>query len=546
MNEDDIIAYQVVQGFLNLSLSDAFWSEKLDFLTSTPTFWQREKRNQKVMVEFSSPNTNKPLHLGHIRNNLLGWSCSKLFEASGYDVVKVQIINDRGIAICKSMLAWQRFAGGSTPDSVGVKSDHFVGEWYVRFEQEFKKEYAEWQAGEVADSIYNSAKKEEENTGDFYKRYKNTYFNEYSALGTEAKDMLLKWEANDSETRALWEQMNQWVYDGFEDTYQRLGIHFDKLYFESQTYLLGKKTIEKGLEKKVFFKKEDGSVWVDLSDEGMDEKILLRSDGTSVYMTQDLGTAQMRAEDFSAEKMIYITGDEQIYHFKALFAILKKMEEPYADGLHHLPYGMVDLPTGKMKSREGTVVDADDLIDDVIGEATSATEERGEIAGLSAEEQKEVLRKIGMAALKFFIIKVNPQKRMIFDPKASVDMRGQTGPYIQNAFVRIQSILRNADTIEGKKNWDGYDIQDQEKQFLSDLMGFPVLIDNAAHQFDPSLIANYCYNLAQDFHRYYHDVRILKAESDEARIFRLELIKPIAHILEVGMDLLGIEMPERM
>ncbi|HMT51955.1 MAG TPA: arginine--tRNA ligase, partial [Saprospiraceae bacterium] len=441
---EDVVSHQTIQGFLNVSLSDHFWKQSLDTITSTSDFGYAKSNGKKVLVEFSSPNTNKPLHLGHIRNILLGWSCSKILKANGYDVVNTQVINDRGIAICKSMLAWQKFGNGATPTSSDMKGDHFVGEYYVLFETELMKEYTSFQQSSQGQELFDTHKKADQEEAAFWKEYKNKYFNDFSQLGAEAKKMLLDWENNDPETRQLWQTMNQWVYDGFGDTYQKLGVSFDSLYYESETYLLGKKAVEDGLKKGIFYQEGDGSVWVNLEDAGMDRKIVLRSDGTSVYITQDIGTAQKRYADFGIDKMIYTVADEQDYHFKVLFEILKRFKEPYADGLYHLSYGMVDLPTGKMKSREGTVVDADDLIAEVINEAKEMSAERGEITALPIAEQQDILSKIGMAALKFFIIKVQPQKRMIFDPKESVDMQGQTGPYIQNAFVRIQSVKRKA------------------------------------------------------------------------------------------------------
>ena len=542
---EEIIEFNCIQGFLNLSLSDQFWVDQTIELIQHPDYWKKPANGTKIIVEFSSPNTNKPLHLGHIRNILLGWSCSQMYEAIGYDVIKTQIINDRGIAVCKSMLAWQKFADGQTPEMAKMKSDHFVGDWYVRFDIELQKEYQLWQKSEIAGETFESLKKEDETSEIFFKRFKNEYFNQFSALGQEAREMLMRWEASDPETRALWEQMNGWVYKGFDSTYEALGVSFDKLYYESNTYLLGKDLIEKGLSVGTFFKKDDGSVWVNLEDEGMDEKILLRADGTSVYMTQDLGTADLRYRDYGAEKMIYVVGDEQNYHFKALFTIMKKLGASYADGLHHLSYGMIDLPTGRMKSREGTVVDADDLIEDVINEARKGISERGEIVDLDSHEKEEIIRRIGIAALKFFMIKIDPKKRMIFDPQASVDLQGQTGPYIQNAFVRIQSILRKANKNEEQID-NAYQINEDEKSLLVELCSFPYLVENAAHQLDPSSVANFCYNLAKEFHRYYHEHRILKAESEAAHVYRLNFIKLIAEVLENGMNLLGIEMPDRM
>lgn len=547
-NVSEISGFNVVKGFLNFSFNDEFWKSFLAQNVDNQSFGKGDPTGKKVMVEFASPNTNKPLHLGHIRNILLGWSSSKILKAAGNEVVNVQIINDRGIAICKSMLAWEKFGEGATPESSGKKGDHFVGKFYVEFESKFKTEYKAWQESEEGVEHFLSHKKGEQTEEEYFKKYKQTYFNHQSQLGKAAKAMLLKWEAGDEETVSLWKKMNGWVYDGFEVTYDSLGVDFDKLYYESNTYLLGKEMIEKGLNDKVFFKKEDGSVWIDLTDAKMDEKIVLRSDGTSVYITQDIGTANLRYQDFGVEKMVYVVADEQDYHFKVLFETLKRLGEPYATDLHHLSYGMVDLPTGKMKSREGTVVDADDLIAEVIEEVRKNSVERGEIEELSNEERTEIYRKIGLAALKFFIIKVGPKKRMIFDPKESVDLQGQTGPYVQNAYVRIQSILRKADTLDlDLSKGDSYaKIEEQEKALLSSLFIYPSLIQDAAKNLDPSSIANYCYNLAKDFHKFYHDHSILKAESSEAMAFRIQLSKMVATVLASAMDLLGIEMPERM
>ena len=546
---ETVSSFNVVKGFLNLVVEDAYWIHFLEEIYLNSEYGKGSSKPERVMVEFSSPNTNKPLHLGHIRNILLGWAVYKINKAAGYDVVRVQIVNDRGIAICKSMLAWLKYGGGATPKSTGTKSDHFVGSYYVLFETKFKEEYLTWQQSAKGKEVYAKNNVGDQEEAFFFKSYKNKYFNEYSTLGREAKEMLLKWEAGDSATIELWNQMNGWVYEGFDATYRRLGVAFDKLYFESETYLLGKETIEKGLADGVFYRKEDQSVWIDLEPAKLDHKLVLRSDGTSVYMTQDIGTAQLRYQDFEAQKMIYVVADEQNYHFKVLFEILKQLKEPYADGLFHLSYGMVDLPTGKMKSREGTVVDADDLMDEVIKEATINSGDRGTLEDLTDEEQAEIMRKIGIAALKFFIIKVQPKKRMVFNPAESVDMQGQTGPYVQNAYVRIQSVLRKAAQASIEYNAvveDALKLEVGEKDLISELYKFPDLIQQAAISYDPSMIANYCYDLAKGYHKFYHDHSILKAKSESAKIFRLKLSHAIANVLKMGMDLIGIEMPDRM
>lgn len=552
-NIGQLVRFNVIKGFLNLVVSDDYWADFLQDIAQQEQYGQHQPNGKKVMVEFSSPNTNKPLHLGHIRNILLGWSTSRILEAAGYEVVRVQIVNDRGIAICKSMLAWQKFGEGATPESMGKKSDHFVGHFYVLFEQKFKEEYTAWQASEEGQKVFAEKQKKDQDQTAFFKAYKNTYFNEYSALGQEAKSMLLQWEAGDEATIALWKKMNNWVYQGFDVTYENLGVHFDKLYYESDTYLLGKETVLNGLENSTFYKKEDGSVWIDLEDAKLDHKLVLRSDGTSVYMTQDIGTAQLRYQDYGVDKMVYVVADEQDYHFKVLFEILKRLGEPYADGLHHLSYGMVDLPSGKMKSREGTVVDADDLMAEVKEEARMNSGERGTIIDLPKEEQDDIIRKIGLAALKYFIVRVNPQKRMTFDPKESVDMQGQTGPYIQNAFVRIQSVLRKAGEIDfanpsaawhEAKNYTT--LQPQEKDIILQLFDFLNIIEQAANDYDPSHVGAYCYNLAKSFHKFYHDLPMLKAETEAAKVFRLMLSTQLAKTLQFGMDLLGIEMPHKM
>ena len=544
--KDFLDSYNVIKGFLNLTFAQTFWRDELKSILSKGDYGIKSRNGQKVLVEFSSPNTNKPLHLGHIRNILLGWSSSMLLDAAGYEVVKTQIINDRGVAICKSMVSYEKFGDGESPDELGVKGDKMIGDYYVRFEQEFRKEYENWQQEDEARQVYQSNKKEGEKEEHFYSRFKNSYFNLYSALGKETKEMLLQWERADEDVIALWTKMNGWVYSGFNETYKDLGVEFDHIYYESDTYKLGKVLIAEGLEKGVFIKRDDGSVWADLEDVGMDKKLVLRSDGTSVYMTQDLGTAQVRNKDHGVNRMVYVVGDEQDYHFKALFEILKKLEEPYADELYHLSYGMVDLPTGKMKSREGTVVDADDLIEDVITEARSSSESRGEIDGVSEEEKVDIFRKIGLAALKYFIIKVSPKKRMVFDPKESVDMQGQTGPYIQNAYVRIQSVLRKSEGIEMVSDSEYKHLEPLEVDLIRVMSQYKEVIVEAAENLDPSHMANYCYSLAKLYHKFWHDLRILSAESESAKVFRLKLSKAVAKVLKSGMHLLGIEMPSRM
>ncbi len=544
----EVKAYNVVKGFLNLEISDSYWQSFLQTVVGNESYGTAPSNGKKVMVEFSSPNTNKPLHLGHIRNILLGWSCTRLLEAAGYEVIKTQIINDRGVAICKSMVSWLKWGEGKTPESEGIKSDHFVGDWYVLFEQKSKAEYDAWQQTEAAKQLFEGKRKPNQEAKEFFKDYKNKWFNEYSTLGAEVREMLLKWEAHEPETMALWQKMNGWVYAGFDQTYHNLGVSFDKLYCESNTYLLGKDIVEDGLAKGVFFKKEDGSVWVDLTDAGHDQKVVLRADGTSVYITQDLGTARMRHSELGCEKYVYVVADEQNYHFQVLFETLKRLGEPYADGLHHLSYGLVELPTGRMKTREGTVVDADDLVNEVMRIAGEQSSERGESDGVSPEEKQENLRRVGMGALKFFIIKVHPKKKMIFNPEESVDLQGQTGPYIQYSHVRINGLMQRI----ARENIDltpaaGYSgIQTQEKDLLLALHEYPEVVHRAAAEYDPSLVANFCYDLAKKYHKFWHDLSVFNADTTEARAFRLSLSKSVGQVLKSGMGLLGIEMPERM
>ncbi len=542
----EIERFNVVKGFLNLVVSDDYWKNFLLDMATEEEYGKQPANGQKVLVEFSSPNTNKPLHLGHIRNILLGWSTAQIMEAVGYDVKKIQIINDRGIAICKSMLAWQKYGKETTPISTTTKPDHFVGKYYVLFEQYFQEEYKEWQASAEGVAVYEEKKKEEEAADKFFKRYKNLYFNNYSQLGKEARDLLLAWEAGDEQAVALWKKMNNWVYAGFDITYDKLGVNFDKLYYESQTYLLGKEMVQMGLDKGVFYTCDDGSIEADLSDAKLDKKKILRSDGTSLYVTQDLGTAHMRYEDFGAEKMVYVVADEQNYHFQVLFELLKRLEEPYAEGLYHLSYGMVDLPSGKMKSREGTVVDADDLIAEVVEEVRANSEERDTLNDLSKEEKDTIMHQVGLAALKFFITKVHPKKRMTFDPKESVDLQGQTGPYIQNAYVRIQSVLRKWEGAAASEAATYPSLEAEEKDLIAQLFAFPGILQEAAKSYDPSTLAQYAYGLAKSYHKFYHDHSILNADTNAARDFRLALSEAVANSLKFSMKLLGIEMPPRM
>lgn len=543
-----ISKFNVIQGFVNLSISADFWTQFVAETANNEQFGQLPSKDTRVMIEYSSPNTNKPLHLGHIRNILLGWSCSKILESAGYDVIRTKVVNDRGIAICKSMLAWQLWGKDETPSVSKVKGDHFVGHYYVLFEKNFKEEYSGWQGTDFAlETIYESKKKAGQTPDEFFKDYKNEYFNNYSNLGKQAREMLLRWEANDTDTRALWKQMNGWVYEGFNETYAKLGVHFDKIYYESDQYALGRDIIEDGLLRGVFYQKPDSSVWIDLTDVKLDHKLVLRSDGTSVYITQDIAMARLRENDFHARKVGYVVADEQNYHFQVLFEILKKLGEPYSDGLFHLSYGMVELPSGKMKSREGTVVDADDLIAEVISEAKNAASESNSLDNFSADEKAEIIRKIGLAALKYHIVKVNPKKKMVFDPKESVDLQGHTGPYIQYAYVRAKSVEAMATNagVDFSITELPTELHETEKSLAISLYEFPKTIEEAAAQYDPSVLANYLYEIAKGFSKFWHDVPVLKAEPVE-KAFRLKLAKIVAQTLKHGMDLLGVEMPERM
>ena len=523
---DEVVGYNVVKGFLNLVLSDAYFMAFFQSVNTNPTFgFVSSSSEQAMMVEYSSPNTNKPLHLGHIRNNLLGYSVAEILKASGKKVYKTQIINDRGIHICKSMLAWQRYGNNETPESTGLKGDKLVGNYYVKFDQVYKEEIKVLEAQGLST--------EEAKT--------------QAPILLEAQDMLLKWEAGDTAVVALWEQLNAWVYAGFELTYKTLGVDFDSYYYESQTYLLGKSFIKEGLQSGVFIKKEDGSVWCDLTPDGLDEKIVLRADGTAVYMTQDIGTAIQRLKDFpDVGGMVYTVGNEQDYHFKVLFLILKKLGFDWSKNLMHLSYGMVDLPSGKMKSREGTVVDADDLIVEMASTAKEISQELGKLDGYSEHDKIATYSTIGLGALKYFILKVDPKKRILFDPKASVDFQGNTGPFIQYTYARIQAILRKSPIeIDGDVALE-YELHDKEKSLLKQLQLFPEVIQQAAANYSPALVANYAYDLVKDFNSFYQNVSILGAETTAEIKFRVQLSRAVANTIKNALSLLGIAVPKRM
>jgi len=524
-NVKEITNYNVVKGFLNLVIEDAFYTNFFNTAYSNTNFGfvLPTADKQAVMVEYSSPNTNKPLHLGHVRNNLLGYSVAEIIKASGKKVYKTQIINDRGIHICKSMLAWKKYGNGETPESTGLKGDKLVGNYYVKFDQEYKKEISQ---------LISKGKTEEQAKKE-------------APLLVAAQQMLLKWEAGDKEVVSLWKTMNSWVYSGFKVTYNDMGVNFDTLYYESNTYLLGKDVVSQGIEQGVFFKKEDGSVWCDLTADGLDEKIVLRSDGTSVYMTQDIGTAIQRVKDFpDVAGMVYTVGNEQDYHFQVLFLILKKLGFNWSKQLHHLSYGMVDLPSGKMKSREGTVVDADELMLEMTDTAKAISEELGKLEGYSDEEKNELYKTIGLGALKYFILKVDPKKRILFDPKSSVDFQGNTGPFIQYTYARIQSIIRKA-TFDYSKAVT-IDLHEKEKELLKQLELYPDTIQQAAANYSPALIANYTYDLVKEFNSFYQNVSILGEEEEDKKIFRVQLAKKVADTIKSAFSLLGIQVPERM
>jgi arginyl-tRNA synthetase len=524
-----VSSFEVVKGFLNLTIDDSYWK---NFLIETLPkenfgFIPQTELNQQVMVEYSSPNTNKPLHLGHIRNNLLGYSVAEILKATGHRVVKANLVNDRGVHICKSMLAWAKWGNGETPQSSGIKGDHLIGKYYVLFDKKLKEEI-------------HPVPSMEEATEEAVKN---------SALMKEVQQMLRAWEAGDKEIIKLWKMMNGWAYEGFDVTYKNLGIDFDKIYYESETYLLGKKIVEEGLNKKIFYKKDDGSVWVNLTDAGLDEKVLLRSDGTSVYITQDLGTAQLRFDEFpELKELIYVVGNEQDYHFKVLKEIFKKLERPWAGGLFHLSYGMVDLPSGKMKSREGTVVDADDLIEEMNATAKATTEQLGKIEGLSKEEAEKLYHTLGMGALKYFILKVDPKKRMLFNPAESIDFNGNTGPFIQYTHARIHSVLEKGKKIlsEYKTGIEMPELNPEEKEIIKLIHRFPETLQEAAREFSPAAIANYVYDLAKAYNHFYHLHTIADAENMQLSFFRLKLSGLTGQIIRQAMSLLGMEVPTRM
>ncbi len=529
--------YNVVKGFLNLTISTEAWVGLLNDINAQPHFGEKQPTEDSplVMVEYSSPNTNKPLHLGHVRNNLLGWSLAKIMEANGNKVIKTNIVNDRGIHICKSMLAWLKWGNGETPESSGKKGDHLIGDYYVAFDKHYREECAQLKAQYMAQGM------EEEKAEEKAKAE--------APLIKEAHEMLVKWEQGDPEVRALWQRMNEWVYAGFDETYKALGVSFDKIYYESNTYLEGKKKVEEGLAKGLFFRKEDNSVWADLTGEGLDQKLLLRSDGTSVYMTQDIGTADMRFRDFPIDKMIYVVGNEQNYHFQVLSILLDRLGFKWGKDLVHFSYGMVELPNGKMKSREGTVVDADDLIAAMIAEARQTSDELGKFKDMSEEEKQEIARIVGMGALKYFILKVDARKNMLFNPEESIDFNGNTGPFIQYTYARIRSVMRKAEA-------DGLQVpaalpanaplNEKEINLIQKLNDYGAAVAQAGLDYSPSDIANYCYELTKEFNQFYHDYSILNAESQEEKITRLVLANNVGKVIKNGMALLGIEVPERM
>ena len=520
--------YNAVQGFLNLSIAQSYWLEQLQAIAAAEDYGQLsrgEGEKPLMMVEYSSPNTNKPLHLGHVRNNLLGYSIAQIQEANGWNVVKTNIVNDRGIHICKSMLAWQKFGNGETPESSGKKGDHLIGDYYVRFDKEYKAQIKELMAQGMDEE---TAKKE-------------------APLMKEAQAMLVKWEQNDPEVRGLWQKMNEWVYAGFDETYAQMGVGFDKIYYESDTYLVGKGEVERGLAKGDFYRREDGSVWADLAQNGLDEKLLLRADGTSVYMTQDIGTAKLRFEDYPINKMVYVVGNEQEYHFKVLSILLDRLGFPFGKELVHFSYGMVELPNGKMKSREGTVVDADDLMAQMIADAKEISKDKvNTLPDITEEEASEIARMVGLGALKYFILKVDPRKNMLFNPEESIDFNGNTGPFIQYTYARIQSVLRKADTPASNLSPLTSNLSPKELALIQRLVDYPAAVRQAGDEFSPAVIASYAYALACDFNSFYHDHSILNEEDADKRALRLVLAQTVAKVIKKAMALLGIEVPNRM
>ena len=523
---DVVEKFNVIKGFLNITIKPTYWTGVLKHVAQTPDygFTAATDDSQLVMIEYSSPNTNKPLHLGHVRNNLLGYSLSKIMEANGYKVVKTNIVNDRGIHICKSMLAWLKWGNGDTPESTGKKGDHLIGDFYVAFDKHYK--------AEIKELVEKGMSPEEAE--------------KQAPLIQEAHDMLRRWEAGDPEVRALWEKMNNWVYAGFDETYRRMGVSFDKIYYESDTYLVGRDTVLEGLEKGLFYRKEDNSVWADLTPDGLDHKLLLRSDGTSVYMTQDIGTAQLRYKDYPIDRMIYVVGNEQNYHFQVLSLLLDKLGFKWGKDLVHFSYGMVELPNGKMKSREGTVVDADELMDEMIATATEMAGEPGRLQGVPEDERNDVLRMIGLGALKYFILKVDPRKTMLFDPSESIDFNGNTGPFIQYTHARIKSVLRKCGEDYNAVDISAVAPNEKETSLIQKLADFTVAVADAGRNYSPALIANYIYDLAKEYNQFYHDCSILKEQDGAVRAFRLLLSATVADVICRGMSLLGIEVPERM
>lgn len=523
-NESRIESFQVIKGFLNLKMSSEYWKDQLREIERSREYGFASDSGKTIVIEFSSPNTNKPLHLGHVRNNLLGWSVSRLMEANGHRVIRVNLVNDRGIHICKSMLAWQKYGNGQTPASTGMKGDHLVGDYYVRFDKEYKEQVRQLMRGGMEQEI---AERE-------------------APLMKEAQEMLVKWEQGDSAILSLWKTMNGWVYDGFESTYKRMGVSFHKTYYESETYLLGKELVAEGLKKGVFYRKDDGSVWCDLTPDGLDQKLLLRSDGTSVYMTQDLGTAARRYDEYRFDSQIYVVGNEQNYHFQVLKLILRKLGFPWAENIIHLSYGMVELPEGKMKSREGTVVDADDLMDNMVITARETSLELGKLEDMTPGEQTILFETLGMGALKYFILKVDPRKTMLFDPRESIDFNGNTGPFIQYTYARICSILRKANELGYQPEMCDKPMIEKELRLVKLMTQYPQVIKDSGVAYSPAQVANFCFELAKEFNQYYHETSVLKEEDQCVRAQRLVLLKQVAKLLELSMNILGIILPEKM